>query len=94
MAQMAEGPARVGAGACARVLRPLVRLALAFGVKHAHLEELLRDLMVDEARRAWLRKGSEPNISQLSVTTGLEPQGGDDQGARSGRGAAAHRNVG
>ena len=58
-------------GAFARVLRPLVRLALAFGVKHAHLEELLRDLLLDEARRAWLEKGTEPNISQLSVTTGL-----------------------
>jgi len=53
------------------VLRPLVRLALAFGVKHGHLEVLLRDIMVDEARRAWLEKGTEPNISQLSVTTGL-----------------------
>jgi hypothetical protein len=57
--------------ACARVLRPLVRLALAFGVKHADLEGLLRDVLVDEARRAWLEKGTEPNISQLSVTTGL-----------------------
>jgi hypothetical protein len=27
--------------------------------------------MVDEARLAWLRQGMEPNISQLSVTTGL-----------------------
>jgi hypothetical protein len=57
--------------ACARVLRPLVRLALAFGIKHADLEDLLRDILVDEARRAWLQKGTEPNISQLSVTTGL-----------------------
>ena len=52
-------------------MRPLVRLALAFGVKHGHLEDLLRDLLIDEARRAWLGKGTEPNISQLSVTTGL-----------------------
>jgi hypothetical protein len=58
--------------ACARVMRPLVKLALAFGVKHAQLEALLRDLLLDEARRAWIEsKGSEPNISQLSVTTGL-----------------------
>ncbi|MDM0114780.1 DUF6502 family protein [Variovorax sp. J22R133] len=57
---------------CARVMRPLVRLALALGVKHAHLERLLRELLLDEARRAWRQsKGSEPNISQLSVTTGL-----------------------
>jgi hypothetical protein len=58
-------------GACERVLRPLVRLALAFGVKHAQLEEVLRDTLLDEARRAWLAQGTEPNISQLSVTTGL-----------------------
>lgn len=57
--------------ACARVLRPMVRLALAMGLKHADLEELLRDLLLDEARRAWAAKGVEPNVSQLSVTTGL-----------------------
>ena len=57
--------------ACERVLRPLVRLGLAFGVKHAQFDELLRDVLIDEARRAWLEEGSEPNISQLSVTTGL-----------------------
>jgi hypothetical protein len=29
---------------CARIMRPLIRLALSFGVKHAQLEALLRDL--------------------------------------------------
>jgi hypothetical protein len=57
--------------ACARVLRPVVRLALAFGLKHAHFEAMLRDLLIDEARRLWRAQGGEPNISQLSVTTGL-----------------------
>lgn len=58
--------------ACARVLRPLVKLALAMGLKHPHLEELLRDLLIDEARRAWQSKGvTRPNISQIAVTTGL-----------------------
>lgn len=57
--------------ACARVLRPVVRLALAFGLKNAHFEAMLRDLLIDEARRLWRAKGAEPNISQLSVTTGL-----------------------
>jgi hypothetical protein len=42
------------------------------GLKHPHMEELLRDLLLDEARRAWRAQGvSEPNISQLSVTTGI-----------------------
>ena len=57
--------------ACARVFRPMIRLAVAYGIKHGHLEILLRDLLLDEARRVWVEKGTEPNISQLSVTTGL-----------------------
>ena len=48
-----------------------MRLALAFGVKHAQLEAVLREVLLDEARRAWREQGTEPNISQLSVTTGL-----------------------
>jgi len=58
-------------GALERVLRPLVRLALSFGIKHAQIEGVLRDVLLDEARRAWRAQGTEPNISQLSVTTGL-----------------------
>lgn len=71
MAQAREGQLGWVLGACERVLRPLVRLALSFGVKHAQIERVLRDVMLDEARRAWLAKGVEPNVSQLSVTTGL-----------------------
>lgn len=55
-----------------RAARPLVRLALAMGLKHAHLEDMLRDLLLDEARRLWRQRGvAQPNISQLSLTTGL-----------------------
>ncbi|PJI95765.1 hypothetical protein CLU85_0491 [Acidovorax sp. 69] len=58
--------------AFARILRPAVRLALAMGLKHPQLEEVLRDLLVDEARNLWLKKdGSKPNLSQLATTTGL-----------------------
>jgi hypothetical protein len=58
--------------ACARVMRPLVRLALAMGLKHAQLEEMLRDLLLSEARRLWQEQGvAQPNISQLAITTGL-----------------------
>lgn len=57
--------------ACSRVMRPLIRMALHLGVKHQQLEMVLRDLLLDEARRSWRAQGSEPNISQLSVTTGL-----------------------
>ena len=34
--------------ACARVMRPLVRLALGMGLKHPHLEEMLREHMIGE----------------------------------------------
>jgi hypothetical protein len=58
--------------ACARILRPVIRLALAMGLKHVQMEALLRDLLLDEAHRLWRAQGvKEPNISQLSVTTGL-----------------------
>jgi hypothetical protein len=58
--------------ACARILRPVVKLALAMGIKHPHLEELLRDLLIEEAQHSWRSQGvPKPNLSQLSVTTGL-----------------------
>jgi hypothetical protein len=56
---------------CARVLRPLIRLSLNMGLKHRDLEQVVRDLLLDEARRSWRAQGVEPNISQLSITTGL-----------------------
>jgi len=71
MTRAREGQMAWVLGALAQVLRPLVRLALAFGVKHAQIEKVLREVMLDEARRAWREQGIEPNISQLSVTTGL-----------------------
>jgi hypothetical protein len=53
-------------------MRPLVRLALGMGLKHPHLEGMLRDLLLEEATRLWQRQGvAAPNISQLAVTTGL-----------------------
>lgn len=57
--------------ACARVMRPVVRLAMGLGLKQPHLQELLDSLLVDEAQRSWQAKGVHPNISQLSVTTGI-----------------------
>lgn len=58
--------------ACARVMRPLVRLALWMGLKHPQLEDMLRELLLSEAHWLWRKQGvPNPNISQLSVTTGL-----------------------
>lgn len=56
-----------------RVLRPVVRLALAFGLKYQELDAIVRDLLISEA----VREGGPPrrtpkvNVSQVSVTTGL-----------------------
>jgi hypothetical protein len=42
------------------------------GLKHAHLERLLRDLLLQEAARILSSEGaSRPNISQLSLVTGI-----------------------
>jgi Family of unknown function (DUF6502) len=58
--------------ACYHLLRPVVRLALGMGLKHKQLDELLRSALLDQARQSWEDKGIlQPNISQLSVTTGL-----------------------
>lgn len=58
--------------AWAQVLRPLVRLALALGLKHAHLEAVLRRTLLEEAHRLAARRGvTRPNISQLSTISGL-----------------------
>ena len=53
-------------------MRPLVRLALAMGIKYSQLDELLRQLLLEEASLLWKKNGVvRPNVSQLSVTTGL-----------------------
>ncbi|SEB22880.1 DUF6502 family protein [Variovorax sp. YR216] len=71
LAQLAEGQLDWVLAACARVMRPLVRLAVRMGVKHAQLDHLLRSLLVEEAQRTWRDNGNEPNLSQISLTTGL-----------------------
>jgi len=57
--------------ACARVLRPVVKLAMGLGLKQPHLQELLNELLLEEAQRSWHTKGVRPNLSQLSITTGI-----------------------
>ncbi len=61
----------VALDACRRVLRPVIRLALSLGLKHSHLQRLLTELLLDEGTHLWREQAVEPNISQLSVTTGL-----------------------
>ena len=57
--------------ACARVLRPVIKLGMAMGLKQPHLQELLSELLLDEAQKSWEAKGVRPNLSQLSITTGI-----------------------
>lgn len=57
--------------ACARAIRPVVRLALGLGLKFPHLNDLLRELLLEEARRSLLGQGIRPNVSHLAVATGL-----------------------
>lgn len=57
--------------ACARVMRPVVKLAMAFGLKQQHLHEVVNDLLLDEAAKSWSARGIRANISQLSITTGI-----------------------
>ncbi len=58
--------------ACLRLMRPIVRLAIVYGVKHPQLAGLLRRLMIEESIGLWKNNGVlHPNVSQLSITSGL-----------------------
>ena len=58
--------------ACAEVLRPLVRLGLTMGVKYAQFDRMLRSLLIEESKRLLQASNvPQPNISQISTTTGL-----------------------
>ena len=54
-----------------RLLQPLVRLALAHGLQHGALDELLRTLLVQEARRMLDTGRRHGLISRVSTATGL-----------------------
>ena len=57
--------------ASTRVLRPLVELLLANGVKHAEIDEALRELLVQSARSQVPGAAESRAISRISVATGL-----------------------
>jgi hypothetical protein len=59
-------------GTVARLLRPIVRLALGMGLKHSQLDALLRQSLLSEARSVLTARGGTPtNVSQLAMVTGL-----------------------
>ncbi len=58
---------------CRKLLRPIVRLALHFGLKHKDLDEILRHALIDEAlSQTRSEHNKKPNISRLAVITGLQ----------------------
>ncbi len=53
------------------VLYPLVRLAMAKGVRYAEVDELLRDVFVQVAREAHAGVPVQRSVSRISASTGL-----------------------
>jgi NAD(P)-dependent dehydrogenase (short-subunit alcohol dehydrogenase family) len=54
-------------------MRPAVRLALAFGLKHSHLELALRELLIDEARRHGATRAPEHQSTRLTGALQSDP---------------------
>ncbi len=63
--------AQLALNAATRVLRPLVELLLANGVKHAEIDEALRELLVQSARSQVPGAAESRAISRISVATGI-----------------------
>lgn len=66
-----SAPASVLNQALARVLQPLVRLALSHGITYPALAELLKALFIDVARRDFPLEGGAPSDSRLNLLTGI-----------------------
>ena len=57
--------------ACRSVLAPLARLAVARGVRHAQLDEVLRSAFVEAARDVHPEAPAHRSVSRVSAATGL-----------------------
>lgn len=57
--------------ALARVLRPLVRLALAHGITYPALAEMLKALCIDVVRRDFPLESGAPSDSRIHLLTGI-----------------------
>lgn len=57
--------------ALARVLRPLVRLALSHGITYPALAEMLKALFIDVARRDFPLENAPPSDSRINLLTGI-----------------------
>lgn len=65
------GPADTLAGALRQLLGPLARLALARGLTHATLDELLKQALVDAADRQHAALPPHRRVSRISTATGI-----------------------
>ncbi len=63
-------PTRV-AQAAAKILAPLAQLFVAHGLKFGDAEKLLKQAFYEAGLRELSRAGIQPNVSRLSVSTGL-----------------------
>lgn len=57
--------------AALQIMRPLARLLVANGLKFGQAEEVLKHAFVDAGRRALEQAGATPNVSRVSVSTGI-----------------------
>jgi Family of unknown function (DUF6502) len=72
LAASATSSISIGAavGAIRQLLRPVIRLALKAGLKHAALDEIVRECLLSEAQ-ALCDPSTRTNTSRLSVITGM-----------------------
>lgn len=58
--------------ALAQVVRPLLRLSLRMGIKYNQIDAVVRAVLLEEAQKKLAAQTTKkPNVSQLSVATGL-----------------------
>lgn len=57
--------------AALQIMRPLARLLISNGLKFGQAEEALKHAFVEAGRRALQRAGTTPNVSRISVSTGI-----------------------
>lgn len=64
-------PGTVLSNTLIRVLRPLVRLALSYGITYPALAEMLKGLFIDVARHSFPLEGIAPSDSRINLLTGI-----------------------
>lgn len=71
MSNESSDPSRVLLGAIGRLLRPLVRLAIRYGITYPTMTDLLKHTYLDVVEQDLRRSGANPTDSRLSLLTGV-----------------------